>query len=87
MKNPEVVLKNIADLGEGPVWDRQNSVLYFVDINGCKLLSYDYKSGKCDETPAPGRISTSLLCESPGKIICTIENNIFVYLINAFNMF
>lgn len=79
MKNPEVILKNIANLGEGPVWDAKNFVLYFVDINGCKLLSYDYKSGKCGEIPAPGRISTSLLCESPGKLICSIENNLFIF--------
>ena len=79
MKNPEVIFKNIANLGEGPVWDSENSVLYFVDIDGCKLLSYDYKNSKCSEVTAPGRISTSLLCESPSKLICSIENNLFIF--------
>ena len=85
MKTAEVILENIANLGEGPVWDGENAVLYFVDINGCKLLAYDYKnnknnkSNKCRETAAPGRISTSLLCETPGKLICTIENNFYIF--------
>ena len=82
MKTAEVILENIANLGEGPVWDGENAVLYFVDINGCKLLAYDYKNNKnnkCRETPAPGRISTSLLCETSGKLICTIENNFYIF--------
>ena len=79
MNKPEVVLENIANLGEGPVWDSKNSVLYFVDINGCKLLSYDYKNDKCRSAAAPGRISTALLCRTPGALICSIENSLFTF--------
>lgn len=79
MKKPQVILENVANLGEGPVWDSKNSVLYFVDIDGCTLLSYDYKSDKCCSIPAPGRISTALLCETPGRIICSIENHLYIF--------
>ena len=33
----EVFLKNVAVLGEGPLWDDRRGVLFFVDIEGKKL--------------------------------------------------
>ncbi len=35
-----------AALGEGPLWDGQKSVLYWVDINNNRLHSFDPQSGK-----------------------------------------
>ena len=78
MKKPEVILKNTASLGEGPVWDSKNSVLYFVDIDGCKLCAYDYKTGGYREFPAPGRLGAVSMCVTPGKFICAVENNIYI---------
>ena len=79
MKKPEVILKNIANLGEGPVWDSKNAVLYFVDIEGRKLLAYDYISDSCRDFAAPGRVSAAILCETSGKLICTIENSLYIF--------
>jgi len=89
MNKPEVLLKNIAVLGEGPVWDSKNSVLYFVDIDGCKFLSYDHKNknGGYSQISTPGRIGAVAMCESPGKFICAIENNIYILENGEFTMF
>ena len=81
MNKLEVVLKNIADLGEGPIWDSKKSTLYFVDINGCKLCSYNYKNGEYNEISTPGRIGAAAMCENPDKFICAVENNL--YILNA----
>ncbi|MBU6452294.1 MAG: SMP-30/gluconolactonase/LRE family protein [Cyanobacteria bacterium REEB67] len=35
-----------ASLGEGPVWDGQKSVLYWLDINNNKLCTFDPQSAK-----------------------------------------
>jgi len=98
MNKPEMLLKNIAILGEGPVWDSKNSILYFVDIDGCKLCSFDYKNyknnkdninkigGYC-EIPAPGRLGAISMCESPDKFICAIENNLYLFENEKFTPF
>jgi sugar lactone lactonase YvrE len=41
----EVVLKTDAKLGEGPVWDGEKKVLYWVDILSGKLFEYNPKMG------------------------------------------
>jgi len=92
MNKPELILKNAAILGEGPVWDSKNSILHFVDIDGCKLLSYDYKnyknkSGGYCEIPAPGRLGAIAMCESPGKFICAVENKIYICENGEFTLF
>ena len=93
MNKPEVLLKNIAVLGEGPVWDSKNSVLHFVDIDGRKLCSLDYNYNKNKlgdgyrEIPSPGRPGAIAMCETPGKFICAIENNIYIYADGEFKLF
>jgi len=79
MNKPEVILKNIANLGEGPVWDSKNSILYFVDIDGCKFCSYNYKNSAYLEFTAPGRLGAISMCESTGKFICAVENNLYIF--------
>lgn len=41
MKSVEVALKIKAQLGECPRWDEQAKLLYWVDINACKLHRFD----------------------------------------------
>jgi len=79
MNKPEVILKNAAVLGEGPVWDSKKSVLLFVDIDGCKLCFYDYKNHGYSEISTPGRLGAISMCETPGKIICAVENGIYLF--------
>lgn len=41
----EVALDIRAELGESPVWSRQDGVLYFIDISGRRLHSFEPASG------------------------------------------
>ena len=41
----EVALDIKAELGESPVWSRENGVLYFIDIKGRAICSFDPLSG------------------------------------------
>jgi len=44
--NPELVLDAKATLGEGAIWHKQTSLLYWVDIEGCKLHVFDEETGE-----------------------------------------
>jgi sugar lactone lactonase YvrE len=43
--NPELILDARALLGEGPIWDARASVLYWVDIAGCKVHIFKPATG------------------------------------------
>eukprot|EP00290_Baffinella_frigidus_P008385 CAMPEP_0180137400 /NCGR_PEP_ID=MMETSP0986-20121125/12185_1 /TAXON_ID=697907 /ORGANISM="non described non described, Strain CCMP2293" /LENGTH=383 /DNA_ID=CAMNT_0022078845 /DNA_START=110 /DNA_END=1261 /DNA_ORIENTATION=+ len=43
-------------LGESPAWDRAMKRLHFVDIEGCKILSFDPATNACDEVPMGEKI-------------------------------
>lgn len=46
MSEFEVISEVRAELGEGPAWDDRNHVLYWVDILGHKIYTYDPASGE-----------------------------------------
>ena len=41
----EVLSTYVAQVGESPVWDACNGVLYWVDIEGHSLLQWTYRTG------------------------------------------
>ncbi|MBM3722550.1 MAG: SMP-30/gluconolactonase/LRE family protein [Actinobacteria bacterium] len=69
LKNVEVAAEVRCQLGEGPVWDTDRSRLYFVDIFGKKVFSFDPTSKTFDS------FSTEL---SPGAVIPTNEANLLL---------
>ena len=75
----EVLLKNIATLGEGPVWDSEEKILYFVDIDGCKINIYNPKTRKNKQIKTPGKIGMMSLCLSKDILMCAIEKNVYEY--------
>lgn len=46
MRKVEVALKVKATLGECPRWDEKQQLLYWVDINACRLHRFDPQSGE-----------------------------------------
>jgi len=42
----QILLDANAILGEGPIWDSKKQLLFWVDIEGCKLHKHDPSSGK-----------------------------------------
>jgi sugar lactone lactonase YvrE len=50
------VLEARATLGEGPVWDEREQVLYFIDIEAPALFRYDPASGAVKRWDMPAKI-------------------------------
>jgi sugar lactone lactonase YvrE len=57
-----------AKVGEGPVWDDQRQVLWWVDIKNPRLFRYDPATGENRAWPMPERIGSVALCENGGLI-------------------
>ena len=56
-------------LGEGPLWDPRDEVLYWIDSNGCRVRRLDPASGEVRDWPVPERIGSLALRESGGAEI------------------
>ncbi len=74
----ELSAKCVADvhavLGEGPVWVRRESALFWVDIKGLKIFRLDVR-GKLTEWPTPMRVG-SLAPRKSGGFIGGTEDGI-----------
>ena len=73
----EVFLKNVAMLGEGPLWDDRRGVLFFVDIEGKKLhcVTMDGADSSWD---MPSRIGTVGLTQS-GRLVVALEDGLYLF--------
>lgn len=56
-------------LGEGPLWDPRDQVLYWVDSNGCRVRRLDPAGGEVRDWPVPERIGSLALRESGGAVV------------------
>jgi L-arabinonolactonase len=56
-------------IGEGPVWDVAEQALYFIDILGKKVLSFDPLSGETREWDVPDVIGSMALRAGGGAIV------------------
>lgn len=56
-------------LGEGPLWDPQDRVLYWIDSNGCRIRRLDPASGGVRNWPVSEQIGSMALRESGGAVI------------------
>jgi len=56
-------------LGEGPLWDPQDRVLYWIDSNGCRIRRLDPASGDVRNWPVSEQIGSMALRESGGAVI------------------
>ncbi|MGH3715776.1 MAG: SMP-30/gluconolactonase/LRE family protein [Micromonosporaceae bacterium] len=73
MSKPEVVVDACARLGEGPIWDDRDGVLYWVDVLGRAVHVHD-PQGEPDRTIDIGaHVSAIGLRESGGLLIAVVD--------------
>jgi sugar lactone lactonase YvrE len=70
MKNEiELVVDAKASLGEGPCWDSQNQLLYWVDINNKKVCIYNPNTNDNKEIKLDQQVGAIVLRNSGGAIL------------------
>jgi sugar lactone lactonase YvrE len=69
--SPSVIWEFKAQLGEGPVWDDQKELLYWLDIKGRQLLSLDTKSGNRVSVGLSTEVSAVALRSRGGLVAAT----------------
>lgn len=65
-----------AALGEGPLWDWRENLLYFVDIEGQSIRRYDPETGEERVIPTPQMVGTLGLCRD-GRMLAALEDGIY----------
>ena len=74
----ELVLDAKATLGEGPVWDEKNGVLYWVDIDSCLVHRFDPVSGEDLAVDVGEPVGSIVLC--PGGALVLARKSGFAML-------
>jgi L-arabinonolactonase len=69
MATIDCVLDCHAELAEGPVWDLEDSVLYWVNIKQREIHRYDPASGKDQHWSAPADVGSLALRRNGGMIV------------------
>jgi sugar lactone lactonase YvrE len=72
-----------AILGEGPLWDWRQNILYYVDIEGQSIRKYDPETKQEWVIPAPQMVGTLGLCKD-GRMLAAMEDGIYYYADNKF---
>lgn len=77
MKNTlEIVTDVKSILGEGPCWDEQDQLFYWIDILGNKIHKYNPGTGKTDSIDVHQNIGCIALKEK-GGMIAALQNGFF----------
>jgi len=69
MGSVEVVLDCRAELGEGPVWDPEEHVLYWVNIKDHEIHRFDPASGEDTSWTTPADVGSLALRRSGGLVV------------------
>ena len=74
-----------ATLGEGPLWDWRENLLYFVDIEGQSIRRYDPETETELVIPSPQKVGTLGLCRD-GRLLAALEDGIYFVEDGTFTM-
>lgn len=85
MHSIQLVLDAKAELGEGPSWDSQRKVLYWVDITRQKLHVYN-PTKKTHTTFDTGQYIGSVVPRKSGGIVMTLKHGFYAYEFETGNM-
>jgi L-arabinonolactonase len=69
MNHIECVLDARSILGEGPLWDMQDQVLYWIDIKRCEIHRFDPASGRDERWAAPEEVGSLAVREAGGLVV------------------
>jgi sugar lactone lactonase YvrE len=72
----EVVQREQALVGEGPVWLPQERALYWLDIKGLKIFRCDAATGTSQSWPTPERIG-ALIPSNQGGFIALAKSGVY----------
>ncbi|MBB6677655.1 SMP-30/gluconolactonase/LRE family protein [Cohnella lubricantis] len=75
----ELVCDSHSSLGEGPLWDRRYGRLYWVDIYGHKIHSFDPRQPGRYETIEAGPFVSSIVPRASGGFAVTLEDGFYGY--------
>ncbi len=74
----EVVLAANADLAEGPVWDAENDVLWWVDIFRGEVHRFDPSSGQDETWTIDGPVG-SLALRASGGLVVALRDGLYAW--------
>jgi len=75
MKQSELILDTKAALGEAAIWDYEKNVLYWVDITGKEVHTYDPLTGT-DRCISVGQMPGTIVPRSDGGLLVALTNGI-----------
>jgi len=73
----ELVLDAKAELGEGPCWDWRTGILYWVDIEGKKVCTFNPATGENREIVLDQQVSAVVPALNKDKLIVAMEKGLF----------
>ncbi len=65
-----------AQLGEGPLWDDENNILYYVDIEGKNIRKYCPETKLEQVLPLPQRVGSVFLSKD-SRLLAALEDGIY----------
>ena len=75
----ELLVFNNTILGEGPVWDHRNRMLYWVDITRGHLQAYDYLSGSNEVFEMGEYVGVAVPTTDQEKLVVALQNAIVLF--------
>lgn len=78
MAQAKLLLDAKATLGEGPSWDEKSGQLYWVDIEGKRLHTYDVKKGTAATVSFDQRIGAAVPRRS-GGVVMAMQDGFYAY--------
>ncbi len=78
-----VTIERVGDitckLGEGPLWDPVDGVLYFIDSHGPTIFHHDPASGAVERRDVPGTTIGSLALREAGGMVIAMDAGFYVF--------
>lgn len=76
MNKPEMVIDQKAMLGEGPIWDNENKILYWLDILSCELHVFN-PDKHSDRVIKTGQFIGTVVPREKGGVVLAMEKGFY----------